>query len=171
MFDFFLVCIALICTPISTSYNTNPTVPPVITQKVEHKPYNKLLNEREVKCLTDNIYFEARSENDIGKKAVALVTLNRLKGDEYPNTLCKIVHQRNRYNCQFSWACQKTPKVHDVYTYIKCRNIAKHVILNHEAMHDVTKGATNFHQTGISPKWANPRKRTVAIGRHVFYKL
>ena len=83
MFDFFLVCIALICTPISTSYNTNPTVPPVITQKVEHKPYNKLLNEREIKCLTDNIYFEARSENDIGKKAVALVTLNRLKGDEY----------------------------------------------------------------------------------------
>jgi spore germination cell wall hydrolase CwlJ-like protein len=172
MFNQFLMCIVLICTPITTSHNTTPTTPNVaLYQQVGYKPYNSILNEREVKCLTDNIYFEARSEKDIGKKAVALVTLNRLKDDEYPNTICKIVHQRNRYKCQFSWTCQKTPKVRDLYTYSKCHKIAKQVILNHEVMHDVTKGATNFHRRDIRPEWANPRKRTVAIGKHVFYKL
>ena len=171
MFNHFLLCAILVCAPITTSYNTNPTIPPIIIQKVGYKPYNRILNEREVKCLTDNIYFEARSEKDIGKKAVALVTLNRLKDDEYPNTICKIVHQRNRYKCQFSWTCQRKMKVRDSYTYSKCRKIAKHVIMNYDVMHDVTKGATNFHRRDIRPEWANPRKKTVAIGKHVFYKL
>ena len=33
----------------------------------------------EIKCLAENIYFEARGESTAGKMAVALVTLNRVK--------------------------------------------------------------------------------------------
>jgi spore germination cell wall hydrolase CwlJ-like protein len=172
MFNQFLMCVILTCAPITTSHNTIPIVPNVVLQQqVGYKPYSKILNEREVKCLTDNIYFEARNEKDIGKKAVALVTLNRLKDEDYPNTICKIVHQRNQYKCQFAWTCERKNKIYDPFAYNECRKIAKHVMLNYEVMYDVTKGATNFHRKDIRPEWANPRKKTVAIGKHVFYKL
>lgn len=171
MFNRFLICAVLAGTPLSTSQNIHVSYNAPVKQKVGYKPYTKILNEREVKCLADNIYFEARSEKDVGKRAIALVTLNRLKDEDYPNTICKIVHQRNQYKCQFAWTCTKKMKVNDHYSYTHCRKIAKHVLMNYGVMYDVTKGATNFHRKDIRPTWANPRKKTIAIGKHVFYKL
>ena len=144
------------------------------TEQVGYKPYNKIINEKEIKCLADNIYFEARSEKDIGKKAVALVTLNRLKRDndnEYPNTICGIVHQRNKYKCQFAWVCDKRQTIRDYDLYKNCHDIAKNVIINYGVIHDVTKGATNYHRNDIRPNWAVRKKRTVIIGKHLFYRL
>ena len=168
MFIEIFMCMIMTCTPPQPNLEKVDILQPQVI--VGYKPYTQVLNEKDVKCLTDNIYFEARNEKDIGKKAVALVTLNRLKEDEYPNTICRIVHQRNGGNCQFSWTCSKV-RVTDLYTYNKCRSIAKQVLMNYEVMHDVTKGATNFHRRDIQPTWAKRTKRTVIIGKHIFYKL
>ena len=64
----------------------------------------------EVKCLAQNIYFEARDQKTKGQIAVALVTINRVESRRFPNTVCKVVYQANRYRngkikkhmCQFS---------------------------------------------------------------------
>jgi len=167
MFTNFLMCMFLTCTEPTVFFSNQPIVQ---EQKVGYKPYTKVLNEKDVKCLTDNIYFEARNEKDVGKKAVALVTLNRLKEEDYPNSICRIVHQRNKYKCQFSWTCAKQ-KIDDYEQYLKCRKIAKDVLMNHEFMRDVTRGATNFHRKDIRPNWAKRNKRTAIIGKHIFYKL
>jgi len=143
-------------------------------EKLGYKAYNKILNEKELKCLTDNIYFEARSEKDIGKKAVALVTLNRLKHDndnEYPNTICGIVHQKNKYKCQFAWTCNKRQPIKEYALYKNCHDIAKTIIMNYGVIHDVTRGATNYHRNDIRPSWAVKKKRTIIIGKHLFYRL
>jgi len=53
----------------------------------------------EIKCLADNIYFEALTESDAGKIAVANVTMNRVKHPAFPNSVCDVVWEPK----QFSW--------------------------------------------------------------------
>lgn len=134
-------------------------------------PYAKVLDEKQLKCLTDNVYFEAGNQKDIGMKAVALTTMNRLKHDQFPDTICEIVHQKIANVCQFSWTCIKSLRVKDHFMYNKARRIAKNVLMNYNYMYDITKGATFFHRNDVRPAWANPRKRTVIIGKHLFYIL
>ena len=47
----------------------------------------------EVNCLALNIYHEARNQPFMGKLAVGFVTLNRVKSDNFPNTICEVVKQ------------------------------------------------------------------------------
>ena len=49
---------------------------------------------REVQCLAQNIYYEARNEPEEGKVAVGLVTLNRTQDSRFPDSVCGVVHQR-----------------------------------------------------------------------------
>ena len=143
----------------------------VIKEKKGIAPYAKVLDEKQLKCLADNIYFEAGNQKDIGMKAVALTTLNRLKHEEFPNTVCEIVHQRIDNVCQFSWTCVKHLKIKDSYVYSRARHMAKQVLMNYGYMYDITKGATFFHRNDVRPSWAKIHKRTVVIGRHLFYTL
>jgi spore germination cell wall hydrolase CwlJ-like protein len=48
----------------------------------------------EVKCLAQNIYYEARNEPEEGKVAVGVVTLNRTQDPRFPKSVCGVVHQR-----------------------------------------------------------------------------
>ena len=73
------------------------------------------LNEHTVEetyCMSLNIYYEARGESWRGKTAVAHVTLNRVKHEKYPNTVCGVVLQAKLWKgnpirdmCQFAWYC------------------------------------------------------------------
>lgn len=167
-----LTLVSLLAFTINTDANSSFRLHHIkIKEKIGIAPYAKVLDEKQLKCLTDNIYFEAGNQKDIGMKAVALTTLNRLKHERFPNTICEIVHQRIANVCQFSWTCFKRMHVRDYYTYNRAKFIAKTVLMNHRYMHDITKGATFFHRNDVRPPWANPRKRTVIIGKHLFYKL
>ena len=50
-------------------------------------------DSQEAVCLAKNIYFEARGESLAGKLAVAKVTLNRTKHEDFPDSVCKVVYQ------------------------------------------------------------------------------
>ena len=147
-------------------YNHKP-----LQERVGIAPYARVLDEKEIKCLADNIYFEAGNQKEIGMKAVAFATLNRLKHDNFPDTICKIVYQKISQVCQFSWTCKKRKKIDDYYTYYRSKRMAKLMLVNYNYIYDVTKGATFFHRNDIMPQWANSKKRTAIIGRHLFYTL
>src|SRR3546814_8534020 len=52
------------------------------------------------------IYYEAATESDSGKAAVAQVILNRLRHPAFPRTVCGVVYQgSSRPGCQFSFTC------------------------------------------------------------------
>jgi len=53
---------------------------------------------REVQCLAQNIYYEARNEPEEGKVAVGLVTINRTQDPRFPDSVCGVVHQRTVLN-------------------------------------------------------------------------
>jgi spore germination cell wall hydrolase CwlJ-like protein len=60
--------------------------------------------EQELKCLTDNVYHEARGEGPKGQYAVMFATLERSLSKKYPKSLCGVVHQ----HLQFSWTSDRT---------------------------------------------------------------
>lgn len=129
--------------------------------------------QRQVTCLAENIYFEARSEGLIGKAAVAFVTLNRVVSGNFPNTICGVVYQKVNGVCQFSWHCDpnisrnkltiiNTPLYNDI------RLLAIEIIVYYHLLDDITKGATYFHNNKVNPGWK--LQKTNEIGNHVFYR-
>ena len=65
---------------------------------------------REMICLAENIYFEARAEGVEGKAAVANVTRNRVESKDFPNTYCGVVYQGP---VRESWKTKKDPNLAD----------------------------------------------------------
>jgi spore germination cell wall hydrolase CwlJ-like protein len=134
--------------------------------------------KREVDCLADNIYFESANEPREGKIAVAMVTLNRVEKG-FSDTICGVVKQKTNNSsghivCQFSWWCETRAKnsslskaKYQKELYQESQDIAVYVYMNYDIMHDNTKGALFFHADYINPQWK--LKRTVIIGRHIFY--
>ena len=115
----------------------------------------------ELQCLADNIYYEARSETFKGKLAVAVVTLNRLKSPDYPNTICGVVYQKN----QFSWTRTKH-KITDFYAWTDSLLAANMAMEDSKVLGNFN--ATHYHNTTVSPNWG--LRRVAKIGRHIFYQ-
>ena len=85
------------------------------------------VNETELKCMAENIYFEGRAEPMVGKVAIGKVVMNRIDSDRHPNDICGVVHEGPhreswktrgkdvpeqdrkffpiRNKCDFSWYC------------------------------------------------------------------
>ncbi|MDC3087400.1 cell wall hydrolase [Paracoccaceae bacterium] len=126
---------------------------------------------RELKCLSEALYFEARGEQIEGQIAVADVIINRKDSKRFPNTICSVVSEgsNKRNACQFSYNCDgKLELIYDKKTYKRIVKLSS-MILN-GAFSDVTKGATFFHASEVSPSWSKKFKKTRKIGRHIFYK-
>lgn len=140
--------------------------------------------DNEISCLATNMYFEARGEDPLGQEAVALVTLNRVMSDRYPNTVCGVVYQAKttvsgfplRNQCQFSWYCDGKPDVisHHVYQeiYERAQLIYKNYYLIGDYIDDVTEGSTHYHAVYVQPYWSRHEnyQQVASIGDHVFYR-
>lgn len=62
--------------------------------------------DKEIECLAQNIYFEAKSESLKGQIAVGLVTINRVLSEKYPNTICEVVWQKRKHPKTGKWVAQ-----------------------------------------------------------------
>ena len=66
----------------------------MISLAAEYSADNKVsINQDELWCLANNIYFEARAESYAGKQAVANVTDNRLDSKDHPDSYCGVVKE------------------------------------------------------------------------------
>jgi spore germination cell wall hydrolase CwlJ-like protein len=143
--------------------------------------------EKSIECMALNIYHEARNENEAGRKAVALVTMNRVKSDLFPDSICEVVYQARlskwhlentgkkvpiRNQCQFSWYCDgKTDKIYNHAKYEEARELAYEVIIGYNTnMVDITNGSLWYHADYVNPKWAKDYERVAKIDTHIFYK-
>lgn len=124
----------------------------------------------EESCLARAVYFEARSEPELGQKAVAKVIMNRVKDRKFPNTICGVVYQgKGKPGCQFSFACDgRSDQPRSGPAWQQAKKIAHQAIAGKIYVDDL-KSATHFHADYVQPKWAGVMKRRVKIGRHIFY--
>ena len=128
---------------------------------------------KQLKCLTDNVYFEAGSESYEGKLAVAQVTINRANNSKFGNTICEVVYQRSYVNkllvCQFSWTCMKNMLVRDKYTYEESEMVSRKALTEPDVHDTIARtNALYYHNTQVNPGWN--LQRVAQIGHHIFYK-
>ena len=96
---------------------------------------------------------------------------------KYPDTICGVVMQKHKNKCQFSWVCQKekykkfmrgVSLKKDNTSYLEVLKLATFVYLNRYTIPDPTKGSLYYHANYVHPNWN--LKKTVQIGKHIFYK-
>jgi spore germination cell wall hydrolase CwlJ-like protein len=130
------------------------------------------VSAKDISCLAEAIYFEARGESDSGQRAVAQVVVNRAGSDIYPKSICGVVYQnKNKRNaCQFSFACDGKPEVKtETAAWLKAKRIAEEITSG--TMQTATlRTATHYHATYVTPSWAKKMTRLSTIGHHVFYR-
>jgi len=122
------------------------------------------------RCLTQAIYYEAATESDAGKAAVAQVILNRMKHPAYPNTVCGVIYQgSSRPGCQFSFACDGSMRRAPVPAlWRRSAEIARAALSGHV---EVSVGmATHYHANYVLPRWAPKLTKIEQIGAHIFYR-
>lgn len=158
-------------------------------QRVELRQQTKVSVDRsefykaEIECLAKNMYFEARGEGERGQTAVAFVTINRVRSNKYPNTVCEVVYQAKtnsrgvplRNQCQFSWYCDGKVDTVTERIYNRIERRAEYIYVNYhlnDMMKDTTDGATHYHNNKVNPYWSRHEnyQYVASIGQHIFYQ-
>ena len=111
--------------------------------------------------LTLNVYHEARGEPELGKLAVAHVTLNRAREEQ--KSVAEVVKQPK----QFSWFNHKKTA-----TELELNPLQDSLRVALKAMSstDFTGGATYFHRYDLNPDWSAKLTFTARYGSHKFYR-
>ena len=127
---------------------------------------------RDLECLTQAVYYEARGETPAGQAAVAQVVLNRVRHPAFPKTICGVVFQ-GAYTggtCQFSFACDGSMrKRREPGAWTRAERVATRA-LSGAVMGDVGN-ATHFHTINVSPGWGPRMARVGQVGLHIFYRF
>jgi spore germination cell wall hydrolase CwlJ-like protein len=140
-------------------------------EQLEHPTISDI--EAQLDCMALNVYREAAGEPFEGKVAVAQVTLNRVKNEDFPDNVCGVVYERNVFMqkvvCQFSWYCNSANRVRprNSRAYNESYEVAKKVLLEGFELESV-KDALYFHADYTSPNWSYVE--VAKIGSHIFYK-
>lgn len=127
---------------------------------------------RDLDCLTQAAYYEARGEGRDGMRAVAQVVLNRVRHPAFPKSVCGVVFQGagRRTGCQFSFTCDGSMRGRvNRAAWNRARDIASSALSG--AVYGTVGNATHFHTTGVSPGWRNSLVRVGQVGDHLFYRF
>ena len=126
---------------------------------------------RDMECLTQAVYYEARGETPAGQAAVAQVVLNRVRHPAFPKTVCGVVFQgANSRVCQFSFACNGAMRRGvEPAAWRRAERVA-HKALSGEVMAEVGR-STHFHTTAVAPSWGPRLTRVTQVGVHIFYRF
>jgi spore germination cell wall hydrolase CwlJ-like protein len=126
----------------------------------------------EHRCLTEALYYEARSEGRGGQQAVAEVVFHRLNTGNYGNSICAVVYEGASHpGCQFSFACDGSVlHLRETPAWKEAEQLAEQILTGKVKLRNVTSGATNYHAVSVNPYWAPTLRKTTQIGNHIFYR-
>ena len=133
------------------------------------------VTSKELQCMTRVIYYEAGNQSRAGKEAVAIVVLNRVVNQRYPNSVCGVVKQAFMVNekrvCQFSFHCEPHRKINK-HIWDESYALAKRVLTNTFDRDILTKveDALYFHANYVRPPWSKQKVFVTQIDHHLFYK-
>jgi len=133
---------------------------------------NALDASRDLECLTQAAYYEARGEGRDGMQAVAQVVLNRVRHPAFPKSVCGVVFQGagRRIGCQFSFTCDGSMRGRvNPGAWNRARDVASKALSG--GVYAAVGNATHFHTTGVSPGWRNALIQVGQVGHHLFYRF
>ena len=144
--------------------NSNIQETPELVLFKETKPFK--YTARELDCLARNIFFEAGTEDTMGKYAVAQVTLNRVASGYWGHNICAVVYSPE----QFSWTDDKelaTAKL-DSENWHESRAVAQAVLRQGYRVKTLKK-ALYYHADYTNPPWRDNQQVIGKVGHHIFY--
>ena len=121
--------------------------------------------DREMECLANAVYFEARSEPIEGQLAVAEVVLNRAASGRYPTDLCAVITQK----AQFSFIRRGRFPSADRGSEAWKKAVAIASIARQKLAGNLPSSVLWYHATYVSPKWGKRLTKQTQIGLHIFY--
>ena len=156
------------------AYVDGTRIEPAPIEAAEQEASGTLQRADDLQCLAENIYFEARGEPLAGQYAVAEVTLNRTHAQNFPHTICQVVHEtrwdpgRRRHVADFSWVERGALSPEDGPAWRQALAVAN---ATYDDLHaPIVPGALFYHATNVRPGWARSRKPIATIGNHIFYR-
>jgi N-acetylmuramoyl-L-alanine amidase len=150
-----------------------PALVPPLAPIVKPTPLQVVRTDHQLKhdpldlfCMAKNIYHEAAHEPEIGRYAVAQITLNRKMNPRYPKKICDVI--MDPY--QFSWANDKkirwtNPKGP---AWEESKRIAYNVVVEGYRVKGLEHGLF-YHADYVSPRWRDNNAQIIQVGRHIFY--
>jgi spore germination cell wall hydrolase CwlJ-like protein len=162
----------------SAAVTINASIPLAATpnpraQSVVFRAAGAIDQIRALQCLSEAVYYEARSESEDGQRAVAQVVLNRVRHPSYPSSVCGVVYQgpmRAGGGCQFTFTCDgsmgRTPLGYD---WAQARRIASEALAG--KVYAPVGHATHYHTHQVLPSWAYRLAKVAVIGAHNFYRI
>ena len=150
--------------------NAVPAQPDLLQPLIWRSQLVTELDNKQLKCLSDNIYYEARGEPVEGQIAVAQVTLNRVQQGRWGNTVCEVVYYKRLGVCQFSWVCkpQRTPNNKQYeQSQLVANRVASYYYTDVQYKY---KMALHFHSNKVKPSWHKRLTKVKQTGNHIFYE-
>ena len=124
-------------------------------------------SEADKYCMAQNIYFESANQSALGKLAVGLVVMNRVKDTRYPDTICEVVRQ----DSQFSWVKDNrsnVPKKDDA-AWKESVRITEDVLSGRADFLKFDE-VTHYHADYVNPYWSGHMEEVATIDQHIFYR-
>jgi len=121
---------------------------------------------REVMCLAQAVYFEARGEALEGQLAVARVVVNRAQSATFPDDYCSVVTQR----AQFSFVRGGSIPSPNTGSAAWRRAAAIARIAHRDLWQSPAGDALYFHAAHVRPRWAGRMTTRATIDNHIFYR-
>jgi spore germination cell wall hydrolase CwlJ-like protein len=131
--------------------------------ELDKKPI--LYNTKDLKCLAQNIFFEAGTESMLGKIAVGQVTVNRVKIGHWGETFCEVVNSKD----QFSWTNRNDLSIDTDSKNYKDSLVAAKKVLQERKRLRILRSALFYHADYVRPNWADKNQKVVKIEKHIFY--
>lgn len=132
----------------------------------------KHVTAEDIRCLQQNIYFEARNQSMLGQVAVAWVTLNRMMHASYPNSICKVVWQHKQFSWTHDGKSDRPGKTKLEQRAWEDAGLVSQVVLLDwaRANNSPIAEAIMYHADYVTPYWADHYVEVIVIDNHIFYE-
>ena len=112
------------------------------TAKNKEKKYT----EGQLKYMTCIIYCEARGEVYAGQMAVGIVVMNRVRSDEFPDTIKKVIYQRGQFTPAHNGGLSRALSLYEKYD--KKGKFKGEMVSCYKAAKEVLSGTTKVKVNG-----------------------
>jgi spore germination cell wall hydrolase CwlJ-like protein len=151
------VSAAFLSLAVSACTSSSDLLDDVVTSSVRPASYSA--NDRE--CLARAMFFESHRSSREGLIAVGSVVMNRVKSDEYPDTVCGVVAQKNQFAPGVMTRKMNSKALPDVMA-------AADAVLKGER-HQRIQNAKFFHTAGLNFPYDNMHY-VLRAGGNAFYE-
>ena len=144
---------------------TKPAQADSLAELVETMPADAPLS-RDLECLAQAIYFEARGEKLTGQLAVGEVIVNRTTSGRYPTDYCSVVTQPGQFSFVRHGRIPSPDEGSPAWS--NARALAQ--IAHQDLWQSPCGEALYFHARYVRPGWARTKVQVATIDTHIFYR-